>query len=351
MPVEFHPLRVAAVRPETDEVVSVAFEVPSSLSDLYVYQPGQHLTLRRQFEGEELRRSYSICSGLDDYELRVAVKRVPGGRFSSWIHEELRAGVSVDVMTPAGRFTTQLDPQRSRNYLALAVGKGITPVMALLKSALSREPNSRFTLAYGNRTTRSILFRDQLADLKDRYVDRFQLIHVLSGQNQEVPLFNGRLDARRLRVLTQSLIPLDRVDEVFICTPQPTAQALRETLRELGMPESAVHFELFGTPHVAPPRTATVGGHHVGLIARGVRSELTLDSDTTLLEAGLAAGLDLPYSCRDGVCATCRAYLDEGEVAMAANYALEPWELERGFILTCQSRPVSPSIVVDYDHT
>jgi ring-1,2-phenylacetyl-CoA epoxidase subunit PaaE len=351
MPVEFHPLQVCQVRPETDEVVSVAFEVPPHLAELYAYQPGQHLTLRSRFEGEELRRSYSICSGLDDGELRVAVKRMPGGLFSEWVHAELRAGMWLDVMTPAGRFTTQLDPSRQRHYLALAVGKGITPIMALLKSTLARERRSRFTLVYGNRTTRSILFRDQLADLKDRYVDRFQLIHVLSRQAQDVELFNGWLDADCLRRLAATLVPLPDIDEVFICVPQPTSHSLRETLRELGVASGRVHFELFGTPHVAPPTTANGADHHLSVIARGVRSEIELDANTTVLEAGLAAGLELPFSCRDGVCATCRAHLDEGNVNMAANYALEPWELERGFVLTCQSRPISQRIVVDYDHT
>jgi ring-1,2-phenylacetyl-CoA epoxidase subunit PaaE len=351
MPVEFHPLRVCQVRPETDEVVSVAFEVLPHLSELYAYQPGQHLTLRRAFDGVEQRRSYSICSGLDEGELRVAVKRMPGGLFSEWVHAELRPGMCLDVMTPAGRFTTRLDPARQRHYLALAVGKGITPIMALLKSSLAREPRSRFTLVYGNRTTRSILFRDQLADLKDRYLDRFQLIHLLSRQSQDVDLFNGRLDADHLRRLAATLVPLGLVDEIFICAPQPASQALRETLSELGVESSRVHFELFGTPHILPPTNTDVADHHLSVIARGVRSEIDLDANTTVLEAGLAAGLELPFSCRDGVCATCRAHLDEGRVSMAANYALEPWELERGFVLTCQSRPVSPRVVVDYDHT
>jgi len=352
MPVAFHPLRVREVRRETDEVVSVAFDVPPELTELYCYQPGQHLTLRRGLGAEEVRRSYSICSGLDDHELRVAVKRVPGGRFSEWVHANLEAGMCLDVMTPAGRFTTELDPSRQRHYLALAVGKGITPIMGLLKSALAHEPRSRFTLLYGNRTTRSILFRDQLADLKDRYLDRFLLIHVLSRQHQEVPLFNGRLDADRLRQLASGVVDLATVDEVFICTPQDTTQSLRDALHDFGMPDSAVHFELFGTVHVSEVgRRQAVGEHHLSVIARGVRSELEMDAQSTVLESGLAAGLDLPFSCRDGVCATCRAHLDEGEVQMAANYALEPWELQRGFILTCQSRPVTPRIVVDYDHT
>jgi ring-1,2-phenylacetyl-CoA epoxidase subunit PaaE len=351
VPVEFHSLRVCQVRRETDEVVSVAFEVPPPLAELYSFAPGQHLTLRRSFDGEEVRRSYSICSGLDDGELRIAVKRVPGGRFSEWVHAELKAGACLDVMTPAGRFTTQLDSTRQRHYLALAVGKGITPIMALLKSALAREPRSRFTLVFGNRSTRSILFRDDLADLKDRYLDRFQLIHVLSGQRQEVPLFNGRVDEQRLSQLARGAIDLSTVDEVFICAPQDTTQSLRRALPELGVVDAAVHFELFGTVHAAEVKRPTAGAHHLRVIVRGVRTDLEVEPEATVLQAGLAAGLDLPFSCRDGVCATCRAHLDEGNVQMAVNYALEPWELERGFILTCQSRPVTPRIVVDYDHT
>jgi ring-1,2-phenylacetyl-CoA epoxidase subunit PaaE len=351
MPVAFHPLRVRDVRRETDDVVSVAFDVPPELADSYCYSPGQHLTLRTTLDGEEVRRSYSICSALDDRELRVAVKRVPSGRFSEWLHANVRPGACLEVMTPAGRFTTALDPNRERHYLALAVGKGITPIMALLASALAREPRSQFTLVYGNRDTASIIFRDRLGDLKDRYVDRLQLIHVLSRQRQGVDLFNGRLDADRLRCLSATLIPLDAVDEVFICAPQPTTQALRETLGELGVAAERIHFELFGTPHTPTTRAASGVAHHLSVIARGIRTELDLDADTTVLEAGLSAGLDLPFSCKDGICATCRAHLDQGEVKMAANYALEPWELERGFVLTCQSRPVAQAIVVDYDHT
>jgi ring-1,2-phenylacetyl-CoA epoxidase subunit PaaE len=351
MPVAFHPLRVCDVRRETDEVVSVSFDVPPDLADSYHYSPGQHLTLRATLDGEEVRRSYSICSALDDHELRVAVKRVPGGRFSEWLHANLSPGACLEVMTPAGRFTTALDPDRQRHYLALAVGKGITPIMALLASSLAREPRSQFTLVYGNRTTASILFRERLADLKDRYLGRHQLIHVLSRQHQAIELFDGRLDAAKLRCLAETLISLDAVDEVFICAPQPTTQALRETLGQLGVDPARIHFELFGTPHMPVARISTGVAHHLSVIARGIRTELDLDEDTTVLEAGLAAGLDLPFSCKDGICATCRAHLDKGQVKMAANYALEPWELERGFVLTCQSRPVSQTIVVDYDHT
>jgi len=351
MPVAFHPLRVRDVRRETDEVVSVAFDVPPRLADSYRYSPGQHLTLRTTLDGEEVRRSYSICSALDDRDLRVAVKRVPGGRFSEWLHASLRPGACLEVMTPAGRFTTALDPGRERHYLVLAVGKGITPIMALVASTLAREPRSQFTLVYGNRDTASIIFRERLGDLKDRYVGRLQLIHVLSRQHQTIDLLDGRLDAAKLRCLAATLISLETVDEVFICAPQPTTQALRETLDELGVDPARVHFELFGTPHTPSTRASTGVAHHLSVIARGIRTELDVDADTTVLEAGLAAGLDLPFSCKDGICATCRAHLDEGEVKMAANYALEPWELGRGFVLTCQSRPVTRAIVVDYDHT
>ncbi len=347
----FHPLTVSDVRPETDDTISVAFAVPPELAADYAYAPGQHLTLRVAVDGEQLRRSYSICSGVDDGELRVAVKLLPGGRFSQWAHDQLRAGRSVDVMTPAGRFTTPLDPTAARHYLGIAAGSGITPLMSILRTVLAREPGSRFTLVYGNRGVGSIIFRDALDDLKNRYMDRLTLIHVLSRQHQDAPLFNGRIDGAKIRRLAATLLDVENVDEVFLCGPEPMTVEVRDTLLDLGVDPAHVHLELFGTPALArPPSTdLDADAHDVTVIVAGVKTELRVGSADRVLDAALRAGLDLPFSCKGGVCATCRAKVTEGSVAMALNYALEPWEVEAGFVLTCQSSPVSDRIVVDYD--
>ncbi len=350
----FHSLTVADVRRETDDTVSVAFAVPDELADPYRFAPGQHLTLRIVLAGEELRRSYSVCSGVDDGELRVAVKRVPGGRFSGWVHETLRVGDRVEVMTPAGRFTTALDPDGRRHYLAVAAGSGITPVMSILRTVLAREPHGTFTLVYGNRTVSSIIFRDALNDLKDRYLDRLQVLHVLSRQQLDAPLLNGRITGEKMHALARGVLDVEAVDEAFLCGPEPMTLEVRDALAELGMDLRHVHLELFGTPHVTSARVGPAGAdagevREVTVVLGGVKTGVSVPVTKTVLEAGLAAGLDLPFSCQGGVCATCRAKVCDGEVDMATNYALEPWEVEAGYVLTCQSRPVTASVTVDYD--
>ncbi|HEU5033296.1 MAG TPA: 1,2-phenylacetyl-CoA epoxidase subunit PaaE [Mycobacteriales bacterium] len=360
MPV-FHALRVSDVRRETEDTVSVAFEVPAELAAAYQFEPGQHLTIRlpasllppdlRHDDSEEVRRSYSICSGLDDGELRVAVKHIPGGVFGAYAATTLRPGDVLDVMTPAGRFTTTLDAGNEKSYLGIAAGSGITPVISLIRSILAREPNSRFTLVYGNRGPSTVIFGEALADLKDRYLDRLQIAHVFSREQQSVPLFNGRLTGAKLRELARTLLDVPSYDEVFICGPEPMTLEARETLVELGADPTHVHLELFGAVAAPAPRVQ----HQVGqrnrltIIYNGVKSEIEGHPDDTVLEAGELAGLDLPYSCRGGVCATCRAKVVEGAVEMDRNYALEPWETDAGFVLTCQSHPTTEEVVVDYD--
>lgn len=352
----FHRLAVADIRRETGDTVSVAFAVPDDLAEAYRFQHGQHLTLRAVLDGEEVRRSYSICSGVDDVELRVAVKHVPDGVFGTWVHESLRVGDLVDVMTPAGRFTTPIDPAHHRHYLAVAAGSGITPVMSILRTVLAREPHSTFTLVYGNRTVSSIIFRDELNDLKNRYVDRLQVLHVLSRQQLEAPLLNGRVTGEKVHALARGVIDVDSVDEAFLCGPEPMTLEVRDALVALGMDPRHVHLELFGTPHVTAARVGPAGAdtgetRHLTVVLSGVKTEVDAPVTSTVLEAGIAAGLDLPFSCKGGVCATCRAKVCDGEVDMATNYALEPWEVEAGYVLTCQSRPVSSSVTVDYDAT
>jgi ring-1,2-phenylacetyl-CoA epoxidase subunit PaaE len=351
MPV-FHPLRVVDVRRETSDTVSVAFEVPDELREAYVFSPGQHLTFRMPGpNGDEVRRSYSICSGLDDGDLRVAVKSLPGGVFGVHANERMRPGDVLDVMTPVGRFTTALDAANEKSYLGIAAGSGITPVISLIRSVLGRERRSRFTLVYGNRGPSAVIFRDALEDLKDRYLDRLQIIHVFSREQQQAPLLNGRIDADKLRGLAKSLLDVPSYDEVFICGPEEMTLTARDTLVELGADAAHVHLELFGShaPSAPRPHRDTGDRRRITITVNGVTSDVEAHPDDTVLEAGELAGLDLPYSCRGGVCSTCRAKVLTGSVEMDNNYALEPWETEAGFVLTCQSHPTTDRLVVDYD--
>ena len=352
MPV-FHPLRVADVRRETADTVSIAFEVPADLVDAYVFEPGQHLSIRMPTSegGEEVRRSYSISSGLDDGDLRVAVKNIPGGVFGAYACEVLNVGDVLDVMTPAGRFTTKLDPTHEKSYLGIAAGSGITPVISLLRSILQREPRSRFTLVYGNRGPTTVIFREALQDLKDSYLDRLQLVHVFSRDQHPVPLFNGRLTGAKVRELAAGLLDVPSFDDAFICGPEPMTLEVRDTLVELGLDALHVHLELFGSSAPTAPRVHHETGERRQLtyVWNGVKTEVEAHPDDTVLEAGELAGLALPYSCRGGVCSTCRARIVEGSVEMDRNYALEPWETEAGFVLTCQSHPTTDRLVVDYD--
>jgi ring-1,2-phenylacetyl-CoA epoxidase subunit PaaE len=351
MPV-FHPLLVSDVRRETADTVSIALQVPEELRAAYLFEPGQHVAFRvRGPAGEEVRRSYSICSGLDDGELRVAVKSLPGGVFGVYANERLQPGDVLDVMTPTGRFTTTLDPAHAKSYLGIAAGSGITPVMSLIRSALGREPRSRFTLVYGNRGPSTMIFREALEDLKDRHLDRLQIVHVFSREQQQVPLFNGRIDGDKLRALATTLLHVPSYDEVFVCGPEPMTLTARETLLELGADPMHVHLELFGTHAPASPRRhrETTDRRRMTILLNGISTQVEAHPDDTVLQAGQAAGLDLPYSCKGGVCATCRAKLLDGEVEMDVNYALEQWELDAGFVLTCQSRPTTDHLTVDYD--
>jgi ring-1,2-phenylacetyl-CoA epoxidase subunit PaaE len=351
MPV-FHPLRVVDVRRETADTVSVAFEVPDELTGEYVFEPGQHLTIRIPGpSGDEVRRSYSISSGVDDGELRVAVKNIPCGVFGVYACNQLKPGDVLDVMTPVGRFTTKLDPANAKSYLGIAAGSGITPVISLVRSVLAREPDSRFTLVYGNRGPTSVIFKEALDDIKDLHLSRFEVLHVFSREQQTVPLLNGRLSGEKLRALSKTLLDVPSYDEIFICGPEPMTLEARDTLVELGAAPTHVHLELFGSVAASAPRphADTADRKQLTVIYNGVKTHLETHPDDTVLEAGELAGLDLPYSCRGGVCSTCRAKVVEGTVEMDHNYALEPWETQAGFVLTCQSHPTTDRLVVDYD--
>jgi len=352
----FEALRIADVRQETVDTLSVAFAVPDEQRQDFAYQPGQYLTLRIHLANEELRRSYSICSGLDDGELRVAIKRVDDGRFSAWAHGALRVGSIVDVMPPAGRFGVSLAPDAARTVLGVAAGSGITPILSILKSVLTREPRSRFILLYGSRATGQIIFREQLEELKDRFMGRLSVVHVLSREQQDVPVLNGRLDGAKVRLLLGGLTAIPAIDHAFLCGPASMIDDVRAALAGSGMDEGRIHSERFtAAPHAAAPlhkpRSPVELPHAVAtIIADGVRTEVAVGVDETVLEAALRAGLDLPYSCRGGMCSTCRARVIAGSVQMDVNYALEPWETEAGYVLTCQARPTTDRLTVDYDH-
>lgn len=354
MPPRFHTLRVASLRRETDDAVSLTFAVPDLLRAAYRYTPGQYLTLRATIDGEDVRRSYSICSGLDDGELRVAIKRVPGGVFSTWANQSLRVDDALSVMTPDGRFGILFDPAAPRTLVAFAAGSGITPVLAILKTVLAREKLSNFVLFYGNRSTESIMFRGELEDLKDRYMARLSVFHVLSREQQDVPVLNGHLDAEKVGVLLRAMLSPAAVDHAFVCGPQPMIEGLEKALADLGLPRARIHVERFtpsagGRPAavVVPPTTPPKA--IVTVISEGARWEIPVAEGEAIIDAAIRAGRNLPFSCKGGMCCTCRAKLLEGRVEMTVNYSLEPWETEAGYVLTCQSHPTTDNVVVDYD--
>jgi ring-1,2-phenylacetyl-CoA epoxidase subunit PaaE len=357
MTIEFHRLKIADIRRETPDAVSIAFAVPSSLRDAYRFQPGQHLTLRMDRNGEDVRRSYSICTGLDDDELRVAIKRVEGGAFSTLCNELFKPGDEIDVMTPQGRFGLVPDPSAARNYLAIVAGSGITPVLSLLRSILKREPKSRFALIYGNRSTPDIIFKEALEDLKDRFVDRFVVHHVLSREQQDFALFNGRIDGDKIGALVRSFAAPSDIDHAFLCGPGGLIEEGKRALLGLGVSPDRIHAEYFSTdglpvtPRAAPSKQTddqpALAIAHVTF--DGSAYDLPIRAGETIIDAGLRAGLELPFSCRGGMCCTCRAKLVSGEVRMDTNYSLEPWEMQAGFVLTCQSHPLTSEVTVDYD--
>jgi ring-1,2-phenylacetyl-CoA epoxidase subunit PaaE len=352
----FHRLAVNDLRRETADAVSMTFAIPQDLAGDYSFLPGQYLTLRTTMDGEEVRRSYSICSGPDDGELRIAVKKVDGGAFSSWAADELKHGDELDVMTPTGRFGVAYAPDQARLYVGFAAGSGITPILSIIKGVLAREPQSRFFLFYGNRTADGMLFLEELEELKDRFLQRLSLFHVISGEEQDIPILHGRLDGDKVRVLLRSLVPAASVDHVFICGPMGMSEDIEVTCRAIGIADEKIHVERFvsefgGKPRPkkviepgAPPKAVA------SLIIDGKRREVPVAEGEAILDAALRAGMDLPFACKGGMCSTCRAKLVEGEAQMEVNYSLEPWELKAGFILTCQARPCSEKVVVDYDH-
>jgi ring-1,2-phenylacetyl-CoA epoxidase subunit PaaE len=353
----FHALTVKEVRRETADCVSVAFETPESLQADYQFLPGQYLTLRTTLNGEDVRRSYSICAGPNDGELRVAIKKVPEGLFSTFANEQLQAGDALDVMTPMGNFHTPILPTQAKNYAAFAAGSGITPILSILKAVLETERNSTFTLFYGNRTADGVIFKEAIEALKNRYMNRLSVHYLLSREYPGSDLFYGRITAEKCAVFCKTLLAWEATDEFFLCGPESMVEAVRDTLAGLGVERHKIHVELFqaaGGKQAAhaqervealPDIVSTVR-----VILDGNNFEFALPAHgDTILDAAMKAGADLPFSCKGGVCSTCRAKLVEGEVMMEVNYALEADELEQGYVLTCQAHPQSERVVVDFD--
>jgi ring-1,2-phenylacetyl-CoA epoxidase subunit PaaE len=349
----FFPLEVAEVRPDTPDSLVVTFSVPDPLKSKFAFEPGQHLILRANINGSEVRRPYSICSAVQDDALRIAIKRAPNGLFSSWAFTHLKPGTFVETMPPCGRFGVPLSATQRHNYVAFAAGSGITPVFSIIKSTLIAEPQSQFTLFYGNRSTSSVMLRNDLGDLKDRFVSRFSLVHVLTRERQESDLLYGRLDSPKCQDLLTSWVSAGNIDNVFICGPGSMREEVRSALRSQGLPENKIRIELFAAPKPDVHVQQTAAGAQqcsVTIILDGIEHRFAMPKDAeSVLKAGLRQGLELRYGCQGGVCASCRAHLRTGQVEMHAHYGLEDYEIDRGFILTCQSYPRSSELVVDFD--
>jgi ring-1,2-phenylacetyl-CoA epoxidase subunit PaaE len=353
----FLPLDVIDVKKDTRDAVVVTLRPQPEDADKFGFTQGQYLTFRRDFDGEELRRSYSICAGLDEGCLKVGIKRVDGGAFSTWANETLAPGQVLEAMPPMGNFHLPLDPSRARHYLGFAGGSGITPVLSILKTVLKREPKSRFTLVYANRQISSIMFREELEDLKNTHLGRLSVLHVLESEGQEIDLFTGLIDAQKMKALFTHWVDPKSVDAAFICGPEPMMLTIAASLRDHGLSDDQIKFELFASGQ--PGRAKKKAASHQADSAEACEATVTLDGTTrtfrmpksgeSLLDAALGADLDAPYACKAGVCSTCRAKVLEGEVEMLVNHALEDYEVRQGYVLTCQCYPLSDRITVSYD--
>jgi ring-1,2-phenylacetyl-CoA epoxidase subunit PaaE len=360
----FHPLRVRAIEPDTEEAVVVSFDVPEHLRDVFGFTQGQYLTLRTDIEGQDLRRSYSICAGIDDGELRVGVRKVRGGVFSNWINEHLKPGDTVSVMAPQGRFFVPLAPHERRHHLGIAGGSGITPILSIMKTVLAREPLSRFTLIYGNRSLRSTMFKEEIEDLKNRYLTRLVLHHVFSDEPTDSPLNMGLMNRQKIGEFLASVVPAAGIDHAYICGPFQMNDEAEAALLDAGVAEERIHIERFG---IAPVGAQAAEGGTVGaviheakpgdaelarvvIIRDGLRREIEFRRDQpSILDCASAAGLEVPFSCTSGVCGTCRAKLVEGAVRMERNFALDTSEVAAGFVLTCQAHPTTERVVLSFD--
>jgi ring-1,2-phenylacetyl-CoA epoxidase subunit PaaE len=355
---KFHKVKIKKITRETPDCVSLTLDVPEALHDTFTYVPGQYLTFRRELNGEELRRSYSLCSSPLEGEWKVAIKRVPEGRFSSHALDGLKVGEELEVMPPMGKFVAELNPQHQKEYLMVAAGSGITPVISIIKTVLRTEPDSRVTLVYGNRGRNSIIFKEEIEGLKNQHLNRFRVYHILSREHGDTELFFGRIDKEKMNTLLSTVIDASGIDESFICGPEAMIKSVQQTLEAAGLDKKKIHFELFGTANPTAGKKQRPDGiseeddkkSRVEVILDG--NKLLLDMSyygNTILDEAQEAGADLPYSCKGGMCSTCRARVMEGKVEMDVNYSLEENEVAAGYVLTCQARPLTEKVVVDFD--
>lgn len=353
----FHDLTVSEIRRETPDAVSVLFDVPADRAADYVFDAGQYLTLRATVGGEDIRRSYSICSAPNETGLRVGVKKVEGGAFSTYVNEGLKIGDCLQVMTPEGRFVlpkTAADTV-GKTYVAIAAGSGITPILSLIKTILADDDAAEVVLIYGSKKTQDILFKTEFEDLKDLYLGRLSVFHILSRESHDIPLLSGRIDGEKIKSVIGSSVDVAAVEAAFLCGPGDMIEQASQTLDGLGLERTRIKTEMFlpagETRRPDRPSIANDAGPEqtVDVIVDGSRTSIGIQGDETIIEAAGRSGLDLPFSCKGGMCCTCRARVVEGAVDMALNYSLEPWELEAGFVLTCQSRPTKPGTIVDFD--
>lgn len=350
---EFYPLTVTDIHHTIRDAVVLTLEPESK--DTFKFTQGQYLTFRQDFDGTQLRRNYSICSGVDDGKLQVGIKQVDGGAFSTFANTELKIGDTLHAMPPMGNFYTDIDPGTAKSYLGFAGGSGVTPVLSILRSILSREPSSSFTLVYANRAVHTIMFREELEDLKNRYMDRLTLVHVLES-GQDIDLFSGRIDQEKCAALFTNWINIEDVDVAFICGPEPMMVAIAESLKSHGLRKDQIKFELFGASQegllarkVPSTKADSSMGTDAQIILDGTTHSIEMKRDQSVLEAALAHELDAPHACRAGVCSTCKAKVITGDCEMLINHSLEDYEVKAGYVLTCQCYPLSDTLVVDYD--
>ncbi|TDE39826.1 2Fe-2S iron-sulfur cluster-binding protein [Antarcticimicrobium sediminis] len=353
----FHDLTVTDIHKTIRDAVVVTLKPQQGDESAFDFTQGQYLTLRHDFDGEELRRSYSICAGKDEGILQVGIKRVDGGAFSTWANEALKVGDKVQAMAPMGSFHTPIDPNAARSYLGFAGGSGVTPVLSILKTTLSREPKSTFTLVYANKGVNTIMFREELEDLKNLYMGRLNIIHILESDAQEIDLFTGLVTQEKCGELFEHWIDIESVDTAFICGPEPMMLGIAAALRAHGLGDSQIKFELFASAQpgrlarkaVSKDAASSANQTRASITLDGATQTVTMGKDMSILDAALENAMDAPYACKAGVCSTCRCRVIEGEVEMVANHALEDYEVEKGYVLSCQSYPLTDTVTVDYD--
>lgn len=354
---DFHQLKIADIYKETSDCSVVSFDIPEHLQNVFNFTQGQHLTLRHIINNEDVRRSYSLCSSPNDNQWKVAVKQIPGGMFSTYVNTQLKTGDTLEVMEPTGNFFVQVDPSTSRNYIAFAAGSGITPILSIIKTHLESEPECTFKLFYLNRTAKSIIFKEEIEQLKNKYFQRFHVFYFLTKEQRDIEFLNGRFTPEKLQILTKSFIDIPDTAHCFICGPQDMIFLIRDELQKAGLDKEKIHYELFYSGdskqdevHIVEVLEQKVEGTEVTIIDGGKEFHFVMDDDSdNILDGALEAGADLPFACKGGVCSTCKCKVIEGTVEMKVNYALEEDEVAKNLVLSCQAVPTSGKVVVDFD--